>query len=187
MKKALKIIALILVIALLVGVFFVIRKLSNNFTSDVKTFYLEIDGQMVTDNNSFQASILDKDIIVHYVGESISGKQDFKYQIVRNTSAGSFTFYLDGTKHTFAEERDYTKGFEIIQGDGKLYIKSCSLTTVLNNVFGEGNIELPELNSATRYFTLIVSSADGKHSISLDFVPLVYVTGIELDHTHLEF
>lgn len=187
MKKAIKIIAIILVILLLFGVFMLIRKLSNNFTTDVKTFYLVVDGQMVSSNSTTGLNIFDKDIEVHTVGESINGKQDFKYQIVRNTSAGSFTFYLDGEKHTLADEKDFTKGFEITKEDGVLHIKSCTLTAVLNRVFGEGEIELPELKNETCYFTLIVNSQDGKHSISIDFAIPVYLVGIELDHTHLEF
>lgn len=187
MKKAIKIIAILLVIALLFGVFMLIRKLSNDFTTDVKTFYLVIDGEMVTDNNATDLSVLDTDIEVHSVVDAISGKNDFSYQIVRNVSAGSFTFYLDGKKHTFAEEKDYTKGFEIAKDNGKIHIKSCSLSTVLNRVFGDGNIELPELNNASRYFTLIVSSQEGEQSISIDFAVSELVNGITLDQTHLEF
>lgn len=187
MKKAIKIIAILLVIALLFGAFMLIRKLSNDFTTDVKTFYLVIDGDMITDNNVTGLSVLDTDIEVHSVVDAISGKNDFSYKIIRNTSAGSFTFYLDGEKHTLADEKEYTKGFEITKDNGKLHIKSCSLSTLLNRVFGEGNIELPELNNATHYFTLIVSTQDGEQSISINFAVAELVNGITLDQTHLEF
>lgn len=187
MKKAIKIVAILLVIVLLFGVFMLIRKLSNNFTTDVKTFYLVIDGEMIADSSTTGLVVFDKDIEVHTVGEAISGKGDYTYQIVRNTSAGSFTFYIDGEKHALADVKDYTKGFEIAQDENKLHIKGCNLTTVLNRLFGEGNIELPELNNATCYFTLIVKAKDGTRSISIDFAVPVFIEGITLDQTHLEF
>ncbi len=183
MKKAIKIAVILLVIVLLFGVFMLIRKLSNNFTTDIKTFYLLLDGEQIFDNNTTGLRLLDKDIEVHTIG----GKKDYKYKIVRNKSAGSFTFYLDGEKHTLADQQDYTKGFEITNDNGKLRVKSCSLSEVLNRVFGEGTIELPELNNATCYFTLIVSTQDDKQSISIDFAVAAYITDIELDQTHLEF
>ena len=182
MKKAIKIIAIILVILLLFGVFMLIRKLSNNFTTDIKTFYLTMDGEMISSNKA-DLYILDKTIEVH----SVNGK-GFTCKIVRNTSAGSFTFYLDGEKHTFADEKDYTDGFDVEITDNSLVVKSTTMTEILNRKYGEGDIEFPELSNSTRYFTLEISS-DGK-SITLDFNVFISDDGelkITLDYTHLEF
>ena len=183
MKKTLKVVALLLVIVLLVGVFFVIYKLSNNFTTDIKTFYLVLDGKVVT-RNLPGTYIWGRSIEVHNVGEIVQGKQRFTYQITRCASAENFTFTVDGEEHYFAERADYTKGFEVeVTADG-IILQQQSMKSVLQHFYGKSEVILPKLDVTQSYCTLVITNADGSKSISIDFFLDLM---IELDKTHLEF
>lgn len=177
------VIIILVVVLVLLGVFMLVHKLRGNSSMNDK-FYLEVDGQTVASNVTM--AILNKEIKVHNVGVT-SGKQDFTYKIVRNGSADAFTFTLDEQKHTFIEVKDYTKGFDVEQTEAGLIVKSANMETILHRVYGDGKLELPELPIGVCYFTLVVNSKDGSDSISIDFAINYVVTGIELDHTHLEF
>ena len=186
MKKTLKVVALLLVIVLLLGVFFVIYKLSNNFTTDIKTFYLVIDNKIITENQT-NISLQDKTIAVHSVGETISGKQGFSYEIRPSNSARSFVLYVDGKKHTLADKTDYAKCFDVEKTDTSIKVKSTNMLTILQRAYGDSNIEIPLVEGNVCYFTLLIKSADGSKNIALEFIFRVKVEKIEFDKTHLEF
>lgn len=186
MKKALRIIAFIFVIVFLIGVFFAVYKLSNNFTTDIKTFYLVMDGKIITldTDNVF---LFNKNIEIHTVGELFTGHQEFKYKIVRNSTVTSFEFNFDDNKHAFSETDDYTKGFEVELTDNSITVKFITMHEVLQRMYGDGKLELPELDYEISYFTLVVELADGSKSICLNFKMQIYVDQIHFDSSHLEF
>ena len=88
----------VVLILLLLAVAAVIAKLSNGFTSDVKTFYVKVNGKTITDTGEFR---LDKDTEIEVVSlaDKISGKPaDYEYSIVpcgEGNKAVS-VFYVDG-------------------------------------------------------------------------------------------
>lgn len=183
-KLLLKVIVLLLVIVFLVSAFMLVRKLSNNFTDDVKTFYIVIDGETITDNKT-NISLLGKKIEVH----SLGADRTFTYKIVPKASK-NFKFMANGVEHAFTDKSDYTSGFGIETKNNSLEIGTIGLLDVLNNVY-KATIELPYLNTQACYFTLIVGNADGSKSINLDFfVEVVNITpadGIQLDITEILF
>ena len=181
----LKVIALLLVIFVLVGAFMIIRKLSNNFTDDIKTFYVVVDGKTIT-NDTTNMSLLEKKIEVH----SLSADRAFTYKIVAKQSR-DFYFTANGVEYAFADKSDYTDSFIVEKTDSALKIASIGLLDVLNGIY-KTDVELPHLNTETCYFTLIVTSADGSKSISMDFfveVPEILspTDGIYLDTTEIVF
>lgn len=178
-KRSIKIICLLLLIAFFVGVFLMIGKLSNNFQDDIKTFYLVIDGKIITDNVK-DTSILGKTIEVH----SLTSEKDFEYQIVPKSDK-NFNFTVDNTQHAFTDKKDYTTGFDIAKTNKSITVNKSSMTDVLSKVYGNGDVELPELNNETCYFTLIVKLSDDK-AISIDFYIQIHME-IELDQTGIVF
>lgn len=177
----LKVIVLLLVIVLLVGAIMFISKLSNNFTDDIKTFYLVVDGEIIT-SDAMNMSLLDKKIEVH----SLSVDKSFTYKIVAKQSR-NFTFTVDGVEHAFADKTDYSDSFEVDKSNNSLKIATTNLTSILNNVY-KTNVEMPYLNEEVCYFTLVVTSADGKKSISVDFfIDIALADGIYFDKTQILF
>ena len=179
------VVIILVVILLLFGVFMLVRKLSNGFTTDIKTFYVEVDGQTVTD--IAKADIMDKPVTVHNIG----GK-GFKYRI-EYTSSTAFYFYVNEEYATSADLTDCTKGFEIEEGDNQLTVKSTDIYQVLSRLYGV-SVQIPGVAQLKNKlsFTLVVSNADGSKSVGIEFtvgIPAGTLDGtdITLEPDHLEF
>ena len=114
MKIKLKDVLTIVLVILCVGALIVVAKLSNNFTTDIKTFYVKVDGKMVTERGEFMLDDTAVEVC-NVLNKITSHPTDFDIKIVRNTSADSPVFYADGNKSTLADIADYTNCFEIMR------------------------------------------------------------------------
>lgn len=97
-----KTIAFILVVAVLVGVFMFVRKYTDGFKTDFKTFYVKIDEQAyysTTSNMYFEGKVT---FDVEYTFGKLQGdnKADFDYVI---EPIADFTYIANGTKYSFAD------------------------------------------------------------------------------------
>lgn len=187
-KKSSKIIIWLLLIVFFVAAFMFIKVFSNNFTTDIKTFYVKLDGEIITTDQQ-NVKLANKTIEVHSLIDDVTqDKKGFKYQIVRNTSVENFMFYADGERKTFSDNQDYSSAFEAQVTKTTLSLQMTSLLQVLRNVYGTQNIELPEtIRKDVCYFTLKITSSDGQKEIKLDFLTLIGDESITLDVDHVEF
>lgn len=185
MKIKLKDVLTIVLVVLCVGALVVVAKLSNNFTTDIKTFYVKVNGKMVTERDEFMLDDTAVEVC-NVLNKITSHPTDFDVKIVRNTSVDSPVFYADGNKSTLADIADYTNCFEIMRTDNGFAIKSASLNGVLKKAFNAEKIELPpSVDVEKRFFTIVVSQ--GTNSILLDFGMAFTPDGITLDITEITF
>ena len=180
-----KIVALLLLILVLIGAFVAIYKLSNNFTTDLQTFYLVVDGDVIAQDTSVVLSD-DTVIRVHTLGDLFSGKKGFDY-VIMPRQENNFTFILNGKTYSFLETTDYTDSFSVIFTENTINVQRMSMQKILENTFGVGNYVLPALDATECYFTLVLKSQDGMKSISLDFRFTILMEGLEFGQSHLEF
>lgn len=193
-SNAAKSIFTVVLILLLLAVAAVIAKLSNGFTSDVKTFYVKVNGKTFTDTGEFR---LDKDTEIEVVSlaDKVSGKPvDYEYRIVpcgEGNKAVS-VFYVDGVSRVLTDVKDYTNCFEVSKTDKGISIKTITLNKVLSKAFGGNVVELPKaMNDEANFFTLVVTSRD--RSVTVNFgLPVFHPTegsptGINLDVTEVTF
>ena len=82
----------------------------------------------------------------------------------------------------------YTQAFEIEQADEYFTLKATkTVKGVLETLYPNKTIIVPELKSKTPYFALVVSSEDYSAEITIAFVSAVAVTGVTLDPDHIVF
>lgn len=179
--NVIKIIALLLAIILLIGALVMLAKLSNDFQDDIKTFYLVLDGEIITADKT-NVDILGKTIEVY----NLSSDSSFRYSIIAVPSK-DFSFTLNDEEHKFSDKSNYTDYFDISVKTSRLTVEDTSMETVLQKVYGNGKITFSHTFSEIAYFRLILKSADGKYSISLDFFVNIYGTDISLDKTEIIF
>lgn len=97
MKIKLKDVLTIVLVVLCVGALVVVAKLSNNFTTDIKTFYVKVNGKMVTERDEFMLDDTAVEVC-NVLNKITSHPTDFDVKIVRNTSVDSPVFTPTATK-----------------------------------------------------------------------------------------
>jgi hypothetical protein len=183
MKKLIAIILILILIALLVGGVLFIKNLSNDFTTEIKTFFLLINGKIVTENLD-GVSIMGTPIKVHTVLENITNSKGFSYVIKPNED---FTFYVDGVATNLTDIQYYTPFFDASTTDTSIIISKTSVTEVLQKAYEGHEVVLPTLDKDTCYFTLVLTSLNGQNSIELNFIANSNVKSITLDQTDIVF
>ncbi len=180
-----KVIILVLLIAMLCGAFYAIFKLSNGFKSDIKTFYVTIDGDIITENTS-KVDLLGKTVRVHFLEDPAN--KSFGYKIVKGSGAADFAFETaDNKQHNFLDVDDYTKAFDVSADNGSIQIRAESLNDILSRQYG-GAIVFDH-NSATLsgYFELVITSSDTKHELRLGFSVAPAADGVSITPSGIVF
>ena len=104
------------------------------------------------------------------------------------TKETNFDFTADGKTYNYGAEGELTKAFEIEQADEYFTLKATkTVKGVLETLYPNKTIIVPELKSKTPYFALVVSSEDYSAEITIAFVSVVAVTGVTLDPDHIVF
>lgn len=186
MKKTVRTIVSLVALALLVALLLGVVKLSNGFKTDIKTFYIKVDGTMVTergsfrlDNNRFEVC----DLVNKVTGETT----EYTYEVVVNENVDMPTFVVDGKKVSFADVKDLTSLFEFQPTDNGFVMKTTTLKTMLKTLYNAETIIFPsDIDSKAELFSLVITSGD--KSIVCDFsVPLGIIASITLDKTEIVF
>lgn len=181
---AVKIVIWLLLIALLVGVFFAIKSLSNDFHDDINTFYAVVDNQTIT-ADAANLSLLGKNIHVY----NLTGG-GFSYEITSNKYR-TFDFEINGVKHSFADKEVWTTAFDISATSSGMTIANTDMETLLKRTYGEGELKyLTPMYDDVCYFTLAIKNAkDSSVQLKLSFFVKVNVNIVELqfDKTKIVF
>lgn len=152
-----KVIAYILVLLVVAGVIAVIVRFTGGFTSDFKTFYVSVSGYSVK-------------VVPH----AVEGKD--------------FDFTLDDQVYSFQAETDLTAGFDIAREETSFTITpKGGVTEVLRAVYPNNEIGDCSDKGYEDMYALIVTSYNGKASVTLYFSVLQEVAGVTLDQEVIEF
>ena len=158
-----KVIAYILVLLVVAGVIAVIVRFTGGFTSDFKTFYVSVDG---------------KDILTSAGG----------YVVPHAVEGKDFDFTLDDQVYSFQAETDLTAGFDIAREETSFTITpKGGVTEVLRAVYPNNEIGDCSDKGYEDMYALIVTSYNGKASVTLYFSVLQEVAGVTLDQEVIEF
>lgn len=185
-SKIIAYIAIVLVLVLGVGF---LAYFTGGFTSEFKTFYVEIDGKEVLTSASGYTMTTDKPLTVNVKYTLTDENQGYSVKVVPNALEGKdFDFTLDGDVYSYSSEKDLTDGFIIERQDGSFTIQPVGgITDILKAVYPSSKIDDCRKYSYENMYTLIVSSYNGNSSVSINFSIPENVTGIELDQTHIIF
>ena len=187
-----KVIAYILVLLVVAGVIAVIVRFTGGFTSDFKTFYVSVDGKDVLTSAGGYEVTNEKPLIVDVkytfgsAGGDVSG---YSVKVVPHAVEGKdFDFTLDDQVYSFQAETDLTAGFDIAREETSFTITpKGGVTEVLRAVYPNNEIGDCSDKGYEDMYALIVTSYNGKASVTLYFSVLHEVAGVTLDQEVIEF
>ena len=191
-KTVCKVIAYILVLLVVAGVIAVIVRFTGGFTSDFKTFYVSVDGKDVLTSAGGYEVTNEKPLTVDVkytfgsAGGDVSG---YSVKVVPHAVEGKdFDFTLDDQVYSFQAETDLTAGFDIAREETSFTITpKGGVTEVLRAVYPNNEIGDCSDKGYEDMYALIVTSYNGKASVTLYFSVLQEVAGVTLDQEVIEF
>ena len=187
-----KVIAYILVLLVVAGVIAVIVRFTGVFTSDFKTFYVSVDGKDILTSAGGYEITNEKPLTVDVkytfgsAGGDVSG---YSVKVVPHAVEGKdFDFTLDDQVYSFQAETDLTAGFDIAREETSFTITpKGGVTEVLRAVYPNNEIGDCSDKGYEDMYALIVTSYNGKASVTLYFSVLQEVAGVTLDQEVIEF
>lgn len=184
-----KIIAyLAIVLVFVLGVGF-LAYFTGGFTSDFKTFYVEIDGKEVMTSANGYRMTPEKPLSVNIKYTLTDEAQGYSVKVVPNSLEGKdFDFSLDDDVYSFQAEKDLTNGFIVERKDDSFTIKPVGgIVDILQAVYPNNKVGDCRKYVYDNMYTLVVTSYNGKQSVSINFSIPETVTGVELDKTTIIF
>lgn len=182
-EKIGKIIAYVAIVLVLVGGIGFIAKFTNGFQSELTTFYLTVNDDEVLTNSGGYAMSPEEPLVVN-VKYIMGKKQGYTVKVVPNVVEGmDFNFSLDGEVCSYQAEKDLTSGFDIQYGDGGFTIapKGENAQDILRAVHPDADILFANAEDYPDMFNLVITTEDGKTSLTVGFVVTGPVSGIKLD------
>lgn len=184
-------IGVLIILAILFGIGYFVYVFTGEFSTDFKTFYVEVDGvKYVKDGNNLSFTEEKTRIDVHYTFEKVqSTKLSFHYEIL--PAGADFNFTVDGEKVSWLNVGGLDKAFDAKSDEDGVTLNCVNKTVldVLQAVYPDSQIDLPEIDEKQSLYKIILMSEDKRASISLSFstyqVPVIET--ITLDKTQITF
>lgn len=192
MKNVGKIITYILIVLLLVGTVGIVIKFTNGGTTDFKTFYVEADGKTYLDSGKFALKHGENRFETKYTfaNNNADKHKGYTVKIVPNTTEETdFNFVFNGETISFGSIGDLTASFDIRKDKTGFCIVDNGITveSVLQDIFGDIELNDIQFDYSKAYFNLIVSSYNGENSVVIELLVNVPVTGVDLDKDDIVF
>lgn len=186
-----RIVTYVLIVLLLVGVVGFVAYFTNGFSEGFKTFYAKVNGETVLDG--IDGVVVSQDeplkVDVRYTFGAFSKKQTgFEIEIHPDAD---FTFFLDGSAHSFAEVEELKGGFEIVEDENSVtIIPRGGVESILRGAFPESTIivDRDSVPADTDLFTVVIYSFDRKSSVFVCCrLKDLFIEGVTLDKEAIEF
>jgi hypothetical protein len=193
------VICYILVVLLIFGFVAVAYRLTDGFNEDIKTMYLEYNGEKILSSESSLAlEDGDNRFDVKYLSDLVDKDEyhDFTVQVVVNLDESSKIQYEVGDgdnveSHTLLNNYELTDGFTILKYQGYFVLHWSSDTTyagVLENLYPGKTVNVKGDDSYIAYpFALIVTSYNSKVSYRVNFGMGEEVSSIKLNSETIVF
>ncbi len=189
--KAAKIISYILLVLVFVAVCGVIVYFTGGFTSDFKTFYVNIDGKDVLSSADGYTLSADTPLQVNVkytfgaINKDISG---YSVKVIPNTAGKDFDFTVDGQTYSYQAESDLSKGFNIESGESSFTIRpKGGINEILAAIYPDSEIEDCRNKTYENMYLLVVTSYNGEASVKIAFSIVESIYGIKLDKEAIVF
>lgn len=181
----------LLLLLLAAGVIGFVAVFTNGFTDDFKTFYIQHNDAVIVQTESKLSLRYDTALRFDckYTFDNFKKNAEpkgYDVKIVPNaTEETDFEFTADGEPHLYSDEKDLTKAFDIHRYDGYFTVTvplKFGMRDVLGKLYEGKTVAIPESAEENGYFyTLEISSYNGKANYSIDFNFYYEVERIELD------
>ena len=161
---------ILLLVVLVVGFLFVF---TDNFTTDVKTFYIKCNNTtFIGDCENFNI-VKDKEYKFDVIN-TFGVDNQLEISVVPNTSIeeSSFGFYANNIYHQYCYEESFTSAFEIKAYNNYFTFKATKdLSDILATNYPTQTItDCPiALDSGIPYFRLVIVSTDQIQTININF------------------
>lgn len=193
-QNTLTVVTVIIVLLIIAGAIIAIINFTGNIEKGFKAFSLTVDGVEVTKNSSGYALTCDTplNVDVNYAFPKFSKEHnDYTVKVVPSKVA-DFNFTLEGDPMKFSDEADLTLGFDIVPTEkGFTLAPKGSVRRILLELYPSSDIEIKDnaYDVNTEYYTLVVTSYNGKCEIRLNFAVLEdwSVSGLDIDKTEIIF
>lgn len=181
------ILSILLVIAIVGFVF----KFTNGLNEDLKTFYIEHNGKQIVATDSQMT--FDTESEHRFDCKYISNPDNNSYnlEVIPNvTEETDFNYTVDGVAYTWKDAEDITACFTIDKQNGYFIISfpaEFSMETVLASLYPEKEVVISDtLPLYQYYYTLHVSSYNGKINYYIDFNVIDAVDYVSLINKYVE-
>ena len=185
-----KVITWVVILLLLVTVGGAIAYFTGGFTSEFKTFYLNVDNKDIMTSASDYSITQDKPMKVNVKYTfAEDGANGYSVKVVPNVLPGKdFDFTIDGETYSFGAESDLTAGFDIEYSDSSFTIApKGSLNEVMASLYPDSEISDCSNLGYKNMFLLVVESYNKESAVTLAFFIPENVTGIEVYPDHIYF
>ncbi len=188
-----KVVTYILVLLVLVAIVGLVVKFTGGFTSEFKTFYVSVDGKdVLTSANGFYMTPKEPlTVDVKYTFAQAGGDANgYSVKVVPSVIENKdFDFMLNGDVYSYQAETDLTAGFEIERSENSFTVtpKGATVTEILQAVYPTYTVGECSENGYTDMYSLVVTSYNGKASVTLNFSIPTGVFGVTLDQTEILF
>lgn len=166
MEKAVKIVAAILVLVLLVAAFLFFWHFTAGFAQNLSTFYVSEGKKDIltasTGNNFYRKYVFE----VHYMFGAFMDDTSWSYKLA---CTKDFTFYIDGEKYLFSQV-DLKKLLDVKKDESTLTIDfSDSIYTLLAGYYGvdASSIKIDASAKRADVVTLTFYSSDDEHAVKV--------------------
>lgn len=190
MKKIIKIITCIILIAIILGVVLLICALSNGFKSKPTTFMLSCGKNLYGgESNSFfvdKAGKYEFKVVDPFA--FMKSKKTLSVKVLpKTTEENNFSYTVDGEALEYVNETDLTPVFAITVNETSFTIvfpEEMYITELLTKLYADKEVDFGEFEQRkTPYFMLVVSN--GESVIYLDI--LYDLTRLHLSDTNIVF
>lgn len=172
--KAKSVISIIGTLVLVVFVLAIGAGVYMHFTDDdtpTSDFYVLYNGKEISSDVKGYKMSADKAVTIYVVDKTVDEGEETEYavKIVPNKIKGKdFNFILDGESTSYQSIKDLTEGFDInVEGNSFTIKPLGDITTILNAVYVNAEIEDCSEYTYEDMFTLIISS--GENTVEIDF------------------
>ncbi len=189
MKKVLAFWGVVLILALIAGVVYFVYVFTGEFSTDFKTFYVEIDKTKYV-KDTYDLTFGKTRVDVHYTFEKVQTKKlTFTYAI--EPTGSDFNFTVDGEKVSWLNVDGLSEAFDV-KKDADALTLDCTnkkVSDVLKAVYPNSDIVLPDGIDEERIsrYKLTVTSEDKRISVSLTFKCSAAIENIVLDPSEITF
>ena len=170
--KAKSVISIIGTLVLVVFVLAIGAGVYMHFTDNTPTsdFYVLYNGKEISSNAKGYEMSKDKAVAIYVVDKTSENEEtEYTVKVVPNVIKDKdFNIILDGEITSYQSIKDITEGFDIVYEGNSFTIKPLGdITTILNAVYVNAEIENCSEYTYEDMFTLIISS--GENSVEIDF------------------
>lgn len=164
------------IILIMLVLFFItsIYRSTDSFSKPMQTFYVEYDGEVLSNDNDFSIKLNKEykfdvyDTSYFIRGEKVSF--NVKVLAIHNEDT-AFEYKVDGNVYCYSYLEDLSNGFEIVKDDGYFTLQATmDMQEILSLLYPNQEVaECPTIiDSDISYVKLQIVSADGENTMNIN-------------------